>query len=162
MSFIVSSFVEIMAIWACSEGQFGKILVCLICRTLFSEHREKSRKEAAEDRSGVPEEMSGQVTNHKCRWEACAFCRWRASYTSQKKMISSRLSRIADKQRIKVYGHEQKRASGTALCADLPPRQASRLCRKTGNTSTWAIIIPLTRAPGWVQRFSLLPKLCRK
>lgn len=66
MSFIVSSFVEIMAIWACSEGQFGKILVCLICRTLFSEHREKSRKEAAEDRSGVPEEMSGQVTNHKC------------------------------------------------------------------------------------------------
>lgn len=34
---------------------------------VFLKHREKSRKEAAEDRSGVPEEMSGQVTNHKCR-----------------------------------------------------------------------------------------------
>lgn len=40
------------------------------------------------------------------------------------KMISSRLSRIANKQRIKVYVHEQKRASGTALGADLPLRKA--------------------------------------
>lgn len=40
------------------------------------------------------------------------------------KMISSRLSRIANKQRIKVCVHEQKRASGTALGADLPLRKA--------------------------------------
>lgn len=86
----------------------------------------------------------------KCRWEGCDFCKWRASYTSQVKIVSSRLSRIVNKQRIKVYVHEQKRASGTALCADLPHRQAGGHCRKTGKTSTWAIAIPLTRASGWV------------
>lgn len=52
------------------------------------------------------------------------------------KMISSRLSRIANKQRIKVYVHEQKRASGTALCADLTLRQAGGHYRKIGNTPT--------------------------
>lgn len=32
----------------------------------FLKHREKSGKEAVEDRSGVPEEQSEQVRNHKC------------------------------------------------------------------------------------------------
>lgn len=35
-SFIVSSFTEIVGVRACSEGQFGKILVCLICLIIKS------------------------------------------------------------------------------------------------------------------------------
>lgn len=124
-SFIVSSFTEIMGIWACSEGQFGKILVCLICLIIkskgdivFLKHGGKRGKEAAEDRSGVPEELSGQGRNHKCRQEGSAFYKQRASYASQVKTVSSRLRKVANKQRIKVYCHEQERA--LLRSADLP------------------------------------------
>lgn len=34
---------------------------------VFLKHRIKPGKETAQDRSGVPEELSGQVRNHKCR-----------------------------------------------------------------------------------------------
>lgn len=63
-SLIVSSFVEIMAIWSLFIGTIWKDPgLSDLPDFFFLKHREKSGKEAAEDRSGVPEEMSGQVRN---------------------------------------------------------------------------------------------------
>lgn len=36
MPFIASSFTEIIGIWACLKGQFGKILAFLICLKIRS------------------------------------------------------------------------------------------------------------------------------
>jgi len=69
MSFTGSVFTEIMWTWACSEGQFGKILVCLITKSkadvIFLKHELSEGKKL--QRMGLKSLRScrgrGKITN---------------------------------------------------------------------------------------------------